>query len=207
MDKNSDTEQTEEEQVLSKRERNELRREEKINTRDQETKKRRNKKNTIWILVILIIVSAIYGIIILIKNVDKTIPGESVPILGSNHIQTGAEHEEYNSNPPTSGSHYAQAPGWGIYSEELEDEQAIHSLEHGGIWISYKNLDEPSIEKLENIAKKFSKRVILSPREENDVSISVASWGRLMKLDEIDVDLIEDYIRKNTNKSPERLAQ
>src|SRR3989344_5078 len=52
-------------------------------------------------------------------------------------VAVGASHEAYNSNPPTSGPHYEQPSRWGVSQAELPDEQLIHNLEHGGIWISY----------------------------------------------------------------------
>ena len=48
-----------------------------------------------------------------------------------------------------------------------------------------------------------SRSVVLSPRNSNDSPIAVASWGRLMKLETIDEEAIEEYIRRNINKSPE----
>ena len=63
------------------------------------------------------------------------------------------------------------------------------------------------MDELKDIALRYSRRVILSPRELNDTNIAVASWGRLLKMGTVDSDVITDYIKKNTNKSPERLAQ
>jgi len=207
MEENTNNDEVVEEQPLSKKERGRIRKEEKKLAIEKELGKKKAKKALIWIIVIFVIIGAIYGMVILSKKSGETRAGEPISILGRNHVSVGAEHEEYNSNPPTSGSHYSQPANWGIYDEPLPDERVIHNLEHGGIWISYKNLDESSITELEDIQRKFPGRVILTPREENDSNIAIASWGRLMKLDSVDKDLIEIYIKKNTNRSPEQLAQ
>ncbi|MDP4001251.1 MAG: DUF3105 domain-containing protein [bacterium] len=166
-------------------------------------------KQVLLVLVVVIVVLGVGVILFLTSNESaKDLPavGEEFSILGANHINVGAEHEEYNSNPPTSGSHYAQAAAWGFYDEELPDEQLIHSLEHGGIWISYKDVDDQTKEYLNFIARKNSGSVIVTPRPENDTKISLASWGRLENLDEFDENKINNFIRSNKNKSPEPIA-
>ncbi len=132
--------------------------------------------------------------------------GQEIENQGQGHINPGTL-QPYNSNPPTSGPHYAQAANWGVYSNPLEDEQAVHNLEHGGIWISYKDIDEETKTLLENIAKANRGSVIMSPRPNNDSKIAIASWTRLEKLESYDEAKILEFIRANKNKSPEPLAQ
>lgn len=132
--------------------------------------------------------------------------GEAISVMGRNHINIGDEHEPYNSNPPTSGPHVAAVP-WGFSDTELVDENVVHNLEHGGIWISYKDLDEESIQTLQDIARDNAQSVLVSPRAANDSRIAVASWGRLLKLDEVDREKINEFIATNINNSPERLAR
>jgi len=133
--------------------------------------------------------------------------GEVVEVLESPHVQVGSERE-YNSNPPTSGPHYARPAQWGVYSQEVPEGQIVHSLEHGGIWISYRSdIDEASKKILESIARQNAGSVIVSPREANDTLISVASWGRIANMDVVDEIAIKAYIQFNKNNSPEKLAQ
>lgn len=131
--------------------------------------------------------------------------GEVIPILGRTHVPEGTK-VNYNSNPPTSGDHWPQPAEWGIYLSPLPDEQLVHNLEHGGIWISYKDLDNDAITKLGALAKKYPQAVIITPRRENDRKIAVASWGRLDTFDVLDIERIEKFIQANINKSPEPLA-
>ncbi len=133
--------------------------------------------------------------------------GQEYPSQGQNHINPGSSHPAYNSNPPTSGPHYPQPANWGVYSSPLEDGQALHNLEHGGIWISYKDIDDQTKRQLETIAKANPGSVILTPRPTNDTKIALASWTRLEKLDSYDEGKILEFIRANKNKSPEPLAK
>lgn len=133
--------------------------------------------------------------------------GQVFENLGQTHIKVGESHPAYNSNPPTSGWHYVVPADWGVYDKPLVDEQALHNLEHGGIWISYKGIDDQTKENLNKIAKANSGSVIMSPREANDSKIILASWTRLEKLDGYDEAKILEFISRNKNKSPEPIAR
>ena len=131
---------------------------------------------------------------------------EEFEIEGREHVAPGTQ-VEYKTNPPTSGNHYAAPTGWGIYDEEISDEATVHSLEHGGIWISYKDIDDETRNVLEESGKQNSQSVIVSPRPANDVKVAVVSWGRIMKLESVDRALIQKYIDTYKNQSPEKLAR
>jgi len=170
-------------------------------------KARKMKKAFGWIIGIVLVVGAIWGITIWSGKTSEPLPGERHSILGRTHIGVNAEHESYNSNPPTSGSHYASPAPLDVYQEELPDEQLVHNLEHGGIWISYRpDADEETVALLEEIGRSFSRSVIVTPRAANDALIAVASWGRVLKLDVFDEQQIADFIARNRNRAPERLG-
>lgn len=133
--------------------------------------------------------------------------GEEIPIQGRDHITLGQTHAPYNSNPPTSGPHSEYAEKWGIFSEPQPDEKMVHNLEHGGIWISYKDIDPETKTKLEAIAKANPGSVIMTPRSANESKIAVAAWGRLLKLEEYNESKIIEFIKANKNKAPEQLAK
>lgn len=139
------------------------------------------------------------------SNVSQV--GQTIENQGQEHIPDGSEHPPYNSNPPTSGPHYTKPADWGVYDKQLPDEQLIHNLEHGGIWISYKDVDEETKQKLEIIGKSNRGSVVVAPRPTNDTKIALASWTRLEKLDAYDEAKILEFIKGNKNKSPEPLAR
>ena len=197
---------TNEEQTLTKKERNELKREEKQKEREKRIRMKKIKSILPWAIFLAVVAGGIYWVAVTAEKNEESRPGEEIPIMGRDHINVGDPHEPYNSNPPTSGPHAGPLP-WGFNEQEVADEDAIHNLEHGGIWISYKDLYQQSIHTLREIARENSLSVIVSPRTANDSKVAVASWGRLMKLETVDFDSIVEFIRKNKNKSPERLAR
>lgn len=189
-------------QNLTKRERHELRRQEKFVGHETSRKKRSIRNFSILCLIFILLGGFIYWFI----WSEKNRPGDTFSIQGREHIAVSAAHAPYNSNPPTSGPHYAQPADWGVYEKELPDEQLIHNLEHGGIWISYKDVDKDVKAKLEAIGNRFPQSVVVTPRAQNDTKIAVASWGRLQQFEQYDEQSIIKFIEANKNKSPEPLA-
>ena len=170
------------------------------------SQRRKHKKVIIWLVVLGIIVVAGYWLINYSRTRQERKPGEQIPEMGVNHISIGEEHEPYNSNPPTSGPHYAQPANWGIYEEQLADEQLVHNLEHGGIWISYRDpAHQDLVAQLKDIADDYTIKVILTYRPQNDSAIAVAAWGRLLKLEQVDRQQIVDFIKAFINKGPEQV--
>lgn len=84
----------------------------------------------------IFIVLAVIGIYFFIKSETAPKPGIAVTNQGDEHISDSTPYE-YNSNPPTSGSHNADWEKAGIYDRPLNDRKMVHSLEHGYVVISY----------------------------------------------------------------------
>lgn len=162
---------------------------------------------TTWAIAALVVGGSGYGLYYLTSQPEKLRPGETFAILGREHISVGASHPAYNSNPPTSGWHHAEPADWGVYQQELPDEQLIHNLEHGGIWISYKDVDQETKSHIEAIGTRYPGSVVVTPRSANDTKIVLASWGRLEMLESFDETSIVSFIEANKNKSPEPLAR
>lgn len=172
------------------------------------------------IIIILIVVATLgLGVLLFmqdqnvskltIKDLSSNLPqvGQEIPILGRDHIKDINYKGEYNSNPPTSGTHFEYAEQWGVFGSPQPDVKMIHNLEHGGIWISYKDIDDQTKASLEAIAKANSGSVIMTPRPADDAPIALASWGHLEKLQSYDEAKILEFIKANKNKSPEQMAR
>ncbi|MBX4191688.1 MAG: DUF3105 domain-containing protein [Candidatus Doudnabacteria bacterium] len=138
---------------------------------------------------------------------EENLPGQLFDNLGQEHLTQGAtDHQPYNSNPPTSGPHWPQPANWGSYAVTQPDEQLVHNLEHGGIWISYRpdKVDQNTINMLNDFAKRYP-LIVVEPREKNDSAISLAAWGRLQNLDQYDESAILRFIEAYHNKGPEKV--
>ena len=90
-----------------------------------------------------------------------------VPDQGRQHIQPPATFS-YNSNPPTSGSHYniagtAPTPT-GVHLQPIRDEIQVHNLEHGHIGIQYNNLPQSVVSALEEFTRAHDIYTFMAPR-------------------------------------------
>ncbi len=171
------------------------------------------KKFLIWLLVILVVGGGIYWFIKRSREkiAERKIYAVFYQTQSRDHITIGQGHPAYNSNPPTSGPHYGNPAQKGIYKKELPDEQLIHNLEHGYIWISYRpSASSEIIRQLENFYG-FSKKIIVEPRAANDKIISLVAWNWLDKfdpasgdsLDDAELKRIGDFIDAYINRGPE----
>ena len=90
--------------------------------------------------------------------------------------------------------------------EAPSDEQLIHNLEHGDIWIAY----HPRInEEVRGELKDFAAaKVIVTSREANEFDISLVAWGRVDAFNlEVGLDdqRINDFILRYINRGPEKI--
>ena len=88
---------------------------------------------------------------------------------------------DYPQTPPAGGPH---APVWldcGVYDEPVRDENAVHDLEHGTVWITH----DPSLSgrDLEELAEQLPDNGIMSPREDLPSPVVVTVWGAQLALD------------------------
>ena len=100
----------------------------------------------------------------------------------------------------------------GIYSTEQPEEDLIHNLEHGHVWISYNPdlITDRDLQLLELLVRDGSPNpngagvgVIVTPRSANDTAITLASWARLLLLDEFNEETIRNFIETNRGQAPE----
>ena len=94
-------------------------------------------------------------------------------------IHTSADID-YPQSPPVGGPH---APVWldcGAYDQPLREENAVHDLEHGSVWISYDpDLDADDVSVL---AGALPQNGIMAPYPGLDAPVVVTVWGRQLDL-------------------------
>lgn len=140
--------------------------------------------------------------------------GESVPVMVSEpHIPTGSDPGRYNSDPPTSGLHYADTLQAGFY--ETNDYQypagyLVHNLEHGYVifWYNCDLLDEAGCAELKAQIRSVmdelgNVKLIAYPWNSIDVPVAMTSWGRIQKFETFDAEQAKAFYRANLNKAPE----
>lgn len=185
-----------------------LKREAKEKETHTKEAKKKMKKILAWVVLLLVAGFVAWKVADSVINAPNivAVKGDFFPAQSAEHISLGAAHPEYNSNPPTGGWHYDTPAQAGIYDKELADEQLIHNLEHGHIWISYRpDLDTAVVDKLAEIAKSHGSKIIMAPRAKNTFPIVLVSWEYLLKLESFDEMQIEGFIKAHRGKGPENI--
>jgi hypothetical protein len=140
--------------------------------------------------------------------------GESFPVMVSSpHIPLETDPGLYNSDPPTSGLHYASELDAGFYdtnSYKFPAGYLVHNLEHGYVifWYNCGLLDETGCTSLKGKIKATmddlgGTKLIAYPWPSLDVPLVMTSWGRLEKFESFDADKARAFYRANLNKAPE----
>jgi len=99
----------------------------------------------------------------------------------SDHVQGAVTYEQ---TPPAGGPHNPYWLNCGVYTEPQQNENAVHSLEHGAIWITYdpERVDAAVIDALKAVMP--SSYAILSPYPGMDTPVAVSAWNHQLKVDD-----------------------
>lgn len=125
---------------------------------------------------------------------DADIEGvESFDGLTFDHVTTAVD---YPQSPPAGGDHNAAWLNCGVYTEPVPNENAVHSLEHGAVWITYDPaLPAADVATLQAFAENQS-YVLVSPYAGLDSPVAVSAWGYQLKVDSVDDERLPVFIQK-----------
>ena len=102
---------------------------------------------------------------------------------------------DYEQNPPVGGPHDSVWQNCGYYGKPVRDENAVHSLEHGAVWITYSpDLSNDQVQELQNIAQSQS-YILVSPYPDLDSPVMASAWGKQVALDGADDPNLEGFIK------------
>jgi hypothetical protein len=166
----------------------------------------------------VLIGTAVIGIMGLIYILFLNIRGPQ-PLAGLvMHPDLGAAHDdslryEFGGLPPTGGTHHSAWQNCGIYDEPVRPEHAIHSLEHGTVWITYHpDLPQSQVTQLQNEVRRELGRgrthLLLSPYPDQDAPIALTAWGLQLTVESANDDRIARFIERYHRgpQTPERLG-
>jgi len=188
---------------LTVKQQREQKRQEKLAEYQKQLAKRRRSKLVWWIVgstAAVVIVGLVVASIVFAPAPAPTYArgdgnGESIEGLETfSHTTTHVEGTvEYEQTPPAGGEHNAVWLNCGVYTEPVPNENAVHSLEHGAVWVTYdpEQLSEEDIQILED--KMPSTYTVLSPYEGMDTPIALSAWNAQVKVDSVDDERIEQF--------------
>lgn len=104
----------------------------------------------------------------------------------------------YPMRPPAGGPHYAkwQNCNGDVYAAPIEDGNAVHSLEHGAVWITYREgLPAAEVERLAERVRGQS-YLMMSPYQSLSSTVTLQAWGYQLVVDDVDDEQIDEFIRR-----------
>ena len=112
---------------------------------------------------------------------------------GQDHVRTSVDYPE---SPPVGGPHagdWADCTGT-VYDVDIRHENAVHSLEHGAVWLTYDPdaVTAADIDTLSDLVDGVPHRM-MSPYEGLDAPISIQAWNRQLKVESADDPRLEDF--------------
>ena len=137
------------------------------------------------------------------------------PALEGRHsvVNPSGTSPAWNTDPPTSGPHYAVAGIFGIYEDELELARVIHDLEHGGIYILYgEDVPDSTVDQLRAFYGDHKTGTIMAPLNRLGDKFALGAWvvdgdtenGFLAKCSDFDESAVSTFFRALQFRGPER---
>ena len=152
-----------------------------------------------YVIIGLIVAAFIAGFAALVildarQKAESTPPGE----VQTYDVGPAAQHTQaevnYEQTPPAGGPHNDVWQNCGYYSEPVRDENAVHSLEHGAVWITYSpDLSEDEVERLRDIAESQT-YILVSPYEGLPSPVVASAWGKQLSLESAEDPDLERFI-------------
>lgn len=163
---------------------------------------RRHRRNRLILIITAWTVGAalVAGLVVfaVTSAMPKTTPVaidgvQTLPGLSANHVNGPVK---YPQAPPAGGDHSQIPLNCAVYTEPVPNENAVHSLEHGAVWVTY-DPEAVNGEQLEMLRKDIpSTYAILSPYEGLPSPVVASAWGAQLNASGADDPRIKDFISK-----------
>jgi hypothetical protein len=136
---------------------------------------------------------------------------EATPIAGVETFDFTAgnhttEDVDYPQDPPAGGPH---DPSWQkcqVYDAPIRAEHAVHSQEHGAVWITYQpDLPDEDVKALAAYAED-QPHVLISPYPDLEDPVVASAWGAQLRLEAVDDPRLQAFIDRYAGNGPERGA-
>ena len=143
------------------------------------------------IVVVIVIAGAVTVVIVREQANRPTLAAVKTYAVEQGHVNTSVTYEQ---TPPAGGEH---APVWlncGVYSEPVKNENAVHSMEHGAVWVTYRP-DLPA-EQVATLTEKVPDTyAVLSPVDGMTAPVVASAWGKQLELTGVDDPRLAQFIK------------
>jgi len=183
---------------VAKKKTAEERRQRAAELKAQRLKEERRRKilTMTGIVTAVVLVVGLIAFLVFMEVRSRSVSNVAEHEVGSyEHVETG-QPVDYEQSPPVGGDHWSAWQNCGVYPEPVTPEFAVHSLEHGAVWINYEpDLPEAQVEQLTGMYS-AGDYLVISPYEgEMEAPIVASSWGRQITAETADDEMLQRFVR------------
>jgi hypothetical protein len=148
----------------------------------------------VWGVAALAVLAVVAVAVILLNRDSTTLENvQTFENLSRDHVETAVEYEQV---PPVGGPHNPRWQNCGIYDQPIENPYAVHSLEHGAVWITYQpDLAAAEVEQIRSVAR-GQPFVLVSPYPDLPTPVVASAWGVQLQLDSVDTAQLRAFIQQ-----------
>ena len=126
-------------------------------------------------------------------------PPEGIVLFSiSDRAHTAGDFDpvDYGVPVPAGGNHNPIWQNCGFYDEPIRTENAVHSLEHGAVWVTYRrDLGEDAIDSLRGLVRNRT-QVLVSEVPAMDAPLMATAWGVQLELETYDDVALRRFIKE-----------
>ncbi|GAB4263491.1 MAG: hypothetical protein Kow0080_01890 [Candidatus Promineifilaceae bacterium] len=115
---------------------------------------------------------------------------------------------EGGDKPQPGGSHHDIWQNCGVYTSPINEANALHSLEHGAVWITYNDsLPQDEVQILEQLGRENS-YVLVSPYPTQTSPVVLTAWATQLETDSAKDSRVAEFVDRYQQgiQTPERGA-
>lgn len=161
----------------------------------------KNKGTVITFLITGVLSAVLIGIFVIGGGGQSTAPTVSsisgLKTYDINERTHTPESVTYEHTPAVAGKHdptWANCVGM-VYEEPLRTEKAVHSLEHGAVWITYKPDIDSEI--IDGLKAKVTGRpyLMMSPVADQTDPVMMAAWNNQLSVTSAEDERVDQFIQ------------
>ena len=180
----------------------------------QKARARRQSQQWLWGISALVLIAIVAIVFYLWRN--NTAPattgttdanGQIVGLKQFSNLSRDHQNTRvtYAETPPVGGAHNTVWQNCGIYDQPVANENAVHSLEHGAVWITYRpDLPAVDIEKLRALVRGHN-HALLTPYPNLPTPVVASAWGLQVQVQSVSDPRLPLFVSKyeNGRQTPE----
>ncbi|MFN8494050.1 MAG: DUF3105 domain-containing protein [Caldilineaceae bacterium] len=191
----------------------------RVTLAQQARARRQTKQRWLWVGGLLVLLVIVGAFLLLRRNsatqtstAQTNSAATNLPATDSNgeirSLQkfpnlTAGDHQigqlSYPQTPPVGGPHNPAWQNCGIYDKPVANENAVHSLEHGAVWMTYRpDLPAAEVDKLRALIRGHD-HGLLSPYQNLPAPIVISAWGLQLQVQSADDPRLPLFIKKYEN--------